>query len=251
VPWTPKKKLHKFCKFRNMLTTNRNLHLNQFDHHEVDLASRLLKVLNCTSDEGGLGVENLDGLQLQVETLLSNVVVRKRHIKEEMNILTNTNLDKYRGMKNNQGYVSDNNKELHTFETRSINSRPDSEYPQRPNDRIKNFPVTKKPINPSKTSSSSPTHIFEVVCDLPVGGIESLFYSSNSRNSVVENTELTNDKQATPKKPNAYLKKTMKNTSCGKKRRKRNLSRITGSITENVVHFEKTSPPILHPENLK
>jgi len=251
MPRTPKQKLHKFCKFRNMLTANKNLHLNQFDHHEVDLASRFPK--NCTSnEEGGLGPEDLDGLQLQVETRLSNVVVRKRQIKEEMNILTNTKLEKYRGMKNNQGYVSDNNKELHTFETRSINSRPDFEYPQRPNDHIKNVPVTKKPINPSKTASLSPTRMFSVVCDLPAGGIENLFYSLNSWNSVVENTEseMTNVKKVTSKKSDAYLKKTLKNTSCGKKRRKRNLSRITGSITENVVHVEKTSPPILQPENL-
>jgi len=163
MPRTPKQNRHKFCKFRNKLTANRNLHLNQFDHHEVDLASRFLKVLNCTSDEeGGFGLEGLDGLQLQVETLLSNVVVRKRHIKEEMNILNNTNLDKYRGMKKNQGYVADNNKELHT----------------------------------------------------------------------------------------GPLKTTQNNDGRGKKRKKKNLSRTTGSFTIKVVHGEITFPPSFAPENL-
>jgi len=54
--------------------------------------------------------------------------------------------------------------------------------------------------------------------------------------------QMTNDraaKKAKSEKPNAYLKKTMKNTWEKKK---------TGGRTEDVVHVEIPTPPILHRE---
>ena len=42
-----------------------------------------------------LGLEDLDNLQLELESILSASVIRRKHIKEEVEILTN--LDKYKG----------------------------------------------------------------------------------------------------------------------------------------------------------
>ena len=45
-----------------------------------------------------IGLEDLDGLQLELENLLSSSVLRRRYYKDESNILSN--LDKYKGKVN-------------------------------------------------------------------------------------------------------------------------------------------------------
>lgn len=82
-------------KQENMDLKDCPLDFKQFDHLEAHSAPRFFNVLKRPSGDESLGLEDLDGLQLELEALLSNVVVRKRHIKEELDILTN--LDKYRG----------------------------------------------------------------------------------------------------------------------------------------------------------
>ena len=82
-------------KQENMDLKDCPLDFKQFDHLEAHSAPRFFNVLKRPSGEESLGLEDLDGLQLELEALLSNVVVRKRHIKEELDILNN--LDKYRG----------------------------------------------------------------------------------------------------------------------------------------------------------
>ena len=83
-------------KQENMDLKDCPLDFKQFDHLEPPGAPRFFNVLKRPTGEGeGLGLEDLDGLQLELEAMLSNVVVRKRHLKEELDILQN--LDKYRG----------------------------------------------------------------------------------------------------------------------------------------------------------
>ena len=83
-------------KAENMDVKDCPLDFKQFDSLEATSAPRFFNVLKRPTGEGdGLGLEDLDGLQLELEAMLSNVVVRKRHLKEEMDILSN--LDKYRG----------------------------------------------------------------------------------------------------------------------------------------------------------
>ena len=83
-------------KQENMDLKDCPLDFKQFDHLEAPSAPRFFNVLKRPQGEGeGLGLEDLDGLQLELEAMLSSVVVRKRHLKEELDILTN--LDKYRG----------------------------------------------------------------------------------------------------------------------------------------------------------
>ena len=83
-------------KQENMELKDCPLDFKQFDHLEAHSAPRFFNVLKRPTGEGeGLGLEDLDGLQLELEAMLSNVVVRKRPVKEEMDILSN--LDKYRG----------------------------------------------------------------------------------------------------------------------------------------------------------
>jgi len=59
------------------------------------------------SDSDVLGIEELDGLQMELEALLSSVVVRKRYSKEEGDILQN--VEKFKG-KSKKGPGSPSNK---------------------------------------------------------------------------------------------------------------------------------------------
>ena len=47
------------------------------------------------SDSDGVGLEDIDTLQLELEAMLTAAVVRKMTLKEEIKVLTNA--DKYRG----------------------------------------------------------------------------------------------------------------------------------------------------------
>ena len=50
-----------------------------------------------------IGMEDLDGLQLELEMMLSNCVLKKKHLKEESDILAN--LDKYKGRSKKVKYI--------------------------------------------------------------------------------------------------------------------------------------------------
>lgn len=47
---------------------------------EAHLSSKIFNVLKRTTRGEGLGLEDLDGLQLELEAMLSNVVVQGRDI---------------------------------------------------------------------------------------------------------------------------------------------------------------------------
>ena len=79
-------------KQENMDPKDCPLGLKQFDHLEAYSAPRFFNVLKRPSGEESLSLEDLDGLQIELEALLSNVVVRKKHINKELDILNN--LDK-------------------------------------------------------------------------------------------------------------------------------------------------------------
>ena len=75
-------------KQENMEVKECPLDFRQFDPLENHSAPRFFNVLKRPTGEGeGLGLEDLDGLQLELEALLSNVVLRKRHFKEELDII--------------------------------------------------------------------------------------------------------------------------------------------------------------------
>ena len=50
-----------------------------------------------------IGMEDLDGLQLELEMMLSNCVLKKKHLKEESDILAN--LEKYKGRTKKVKYI--------------------------------------------------------------------------------------------------------------------------------------------------
>ena len=50
-----------------------------------------------------IGMEDLDGLQLELEMMLSNCVLKKKHLKEESDILVN--LEKYKGRTKKVKYI--------------------------------------------------------------------------------------------------------------------------------------------------
>ena len=50
-----------------------------------------------------IGLEDLDGLQLELEMMLSNCVLKKKHLKEESDILAN--LEKYKGRTKKVKYI--------------------------------------------------------------------------------------------------------------------------------------------------
>jgi len=75
------------------------LALTEFQQVENSAIPRYSSVLR-RSDADGVGMEDIDSLQLELESLLSAVVVRKSHIKEEMSLLQN--IDKIKG-KNRKG----------------------------------------------------------------------------------------------------------------------------------------------------
>jgi len=135
------------------------LDFRQFDPLENHSAPRFFNVLKRPTGEGeGLGLEDLDGLQLELEALLSNVVLRKRHFKEELDIVQN--LDKYRGKKKgpgspgskkNGGKDGNSLKKMKLnsgkpFETKSAKPKPD--FDPLENEQIKPPSETSKPITP-------------------------------------------------------------------------------------------------------
>eukprot|EP00092_Neocalanus_flemingeri_P002430 GFUD01002599.1.p1 GENE.GFUD01002599.1~~GFUD01002599.1.p1 ORF type:complete len:439 (-),score=161.22 GFUD01002599.1:96-1412(-) len=147
-------------KAENMDLKDCPLDFKQFDPLEGTSAPRFYNVLKRPIGEGdALGLEDLDGLQLELEAMLSNVVVRKRHLKEELDILSN--LDKYRG-KNRKGPGSPGSKKSggkdgssykkmklnsgKPFETKSAKPKPD--FDPLENEQIKPLVETNKPITP-------------------------------------------------------------------------------------------------------
>ena len=70
------------------------LELRTFDSVDPSSAPNYFNVLKKPQNEE-IGLEDLDGLQLELELLLSSSVLKRRHFKEEVDILTN--IDKYKG----------------------------------------------------------------------------------------------------------------------------------------------------------
>jgi len=70
------------------------LDFRNFDSVDASSAPNYFGILKRPQNED-IGLEDLDGLQLELETLLSNSVIRRRHFKEESEILSN--LEKYKG----------------------------------------------------------------------------------------------------------------------------------------------------------
>ena len=70
------------------------LELRTFDSVDPSSAPNYFNVLKKPQNEE-IGLEDLDGLQLELELLLSSSVLKRRHFKEEVDILSN--IDKYKG----------------------------------------------------------------------------------------------------------------------------------------------------------
>ena len=70
------------------------LDFRKFDPVDAAKAPNYFNIFKKPPSED-IGMEDLDGLQLELETMLSNCVQRKKHLKEESDILGN--LDKYKG----------------------------------------------------------------------------------------------------------------------------------------------------------
>jgi len=70
------------------------LELRTFDSVDSSSAPNYFNVLKKPQNEE-IGLEDLDGLQLELELLLSSSVLKRRHFKEEVDILSN--IDKYKG----------------------------------------------------------------------------------------------------------------------------------------------------------
>jgi len=70
-----------------------NLH-SEIDSVSTNFYSNRLAVVR-RSEQDGIGLEDVDALQLELEALLSATVVRKMTLKEESKILNN--IEKYKG----------------------------------------------------------------------------------------------------------------------------------------------------------
>ena len=70
------------------------LDFRQFDLVDSAKAPNYFSILKKSPSED-IGMEDLDGIQLELETMLSNCVLKKKHLKEESDILGN--LEKYKG----------------------------------------------------------------------------------------------------------------------------------------------------------
>ena len=62
---------------------------------QKNLLCSLLSLVLRRSEQDGVGLEDVDALQLELEALLSATVVRKMTLKEEIKILNN--IEKYKG----------------------------------------------------------------------------------------------------------------------------------------------------------
>ena len=69
-----------------------------------------------------IGLEDLDGLQLELENLLSSSVLRRRYYKDESNILSN--LDKYKGKVNKKVSIFAQFKQLQNCQALVPNPKP-------------------------------------------------------------------------------------------------------------------------------
>lgn len=70
------------------------LDFRKFDPLDPSKAPNYFNIFKKPPSED-IGMEDLDGLQLELERMLSNCVLRKKHLKEETEVLAN--LDKYKG----------------------------------------------------------------------------------------------------------------------------------------------------------
>ena len=70
------------------------LDFRKFDPVDASKAPNYFNIFKKPPSED-IGMEDLDGLQLELERMLSNCVLRKKHLKEETDVLAN--LDKYKG----------------------------------------------------------------------------------------------------------------------------------------------------------
>ena len=70
------------------------LELKTFEPVDATSAPNYFNVIKRLSSED-IGLEDLDSLQLELESMLSSSVIRRRHLKEELDVVTN--IDKYKG----------------------------------------------------------------------------------------------------------------------------------------------------------
>ena len=70
------------------------LDFKTFDIVDSGAAPNYFNIIKRPQNEE-IGMEDLDNLQLELESILSSTVINRKHIKDELDILTN--LDKYKG----------------------------------------------------------------------------------------------------------------------------------------------------------
>ena len=70
------------------------LDFRKFDPVDSTKAPNYFNIFKKPPSED-IGMEDLDGLQLEMERMLSNCVLRKKYFKEEIEVLAN--LEKYKG----------------------------------------------------------------------------------------------------------------------------------------------------------
>ena len=85
------------------------LDFRKFDPFDSAKAPNYFNIFKKSPSED-IGMEDLDGLQLELEMMLSSCVLKKKHLKEEADILGN--LEKYKGRtkKVNIVHISDREK---------------------------------------------------------------------------------------------------------------------------------------------
>lgn len=70
------------------------LDFKTFDIVDSGAAPNYFNIIKRPQNEE-IGMEDLDNLQLELESILSSTVINRKHIKDELDILSN--LDKYKG----------------------------------------------------------------------------------------------------------------------------------------------------------
>ena len=78
------------------------LDFRKFDPVDSSKAPNYFNIFKKPPSED-IGMEDLDGLQLELEMMLSNCVLKKKHLKEESDILAN--LEKYKGRTKKVKYI--------------------------------------------------------------------------------------------------------------------------------------------------